>query len=396
MKIFKMALLGLLIISVYAQGAKWKKIKPLKAYPGSAYNLKENVAYMEIRRYPTRKSKKASETWALYRKSLKSYSEDIIIKFKGLTPKYSQNADMNFHGNAFFIDTEGKMFQMDMKKDIISLLGEIDTPVEVQLVLWLTAGTEGQYYRKVAKGYETKVSYLLKGCMYGQDINLINNNIDFNNAKFSLFRKGCKNRKHTRFIINKKISYEYYSAISIDRKGNLYVIGKVEKNKNTDRIGFYVLDKYNNNGKKLWSRELNGVGYIIDPKIVTEDYTVYISGDEGLVAKYSFTGKKQSLSKGDRSIFGKKTDKKAIKKQKYLPEGLPDPKNGIEATINAYVKDKKNNVYVVGNEVFYPSGSPDEVPEGECGNVETISGALIAKLNSNGETVWAKVIDWNE
>ena len=64
-----MALLGLLIISVYAQGAKWKKIKPLKAYPGSAYNLKENVAYMEIRRYPTRKSKKASETWALYRRS---------------------------------------------------------------------------------------------------------------------------------------------------------------------------------------------------------------------------------------------------------------------------------------------------------------------------------------
>jgi len=51
---------------------------------------------------------------------------------------------------------------------------------------------------------------------------------------------------------------------------------------------------------------------------------------------------------------------------------------------------------VVGSEVFYPSGSPDEVPSGQCGMVEQVHGALIAKLNSKGKTVWAKVIDRND
>ena len=61
-----------------------------------------------------------------------------------------------------------------------------------------------------------------------------------------------------------------------------------------------------------------------------------------------------------------------------------------------YVKDKKGNIYIVGSEVFYPSGSPDEVPDGECGNVEEVLGAVVAKLDSKGKTVWAKVIDRND
>lgn len=81
---------------------------------------------------------------------------------------------------------------------------------------------------------------------------------------------------------------------------------------------------------------------------------------------------------------------------KYFPEGLPNKKEATDFYLSDYAKDNKGNIYIVGSEVFYPSGSPDEVPSGQCGNVEQVFGALIAKLNSKGKTVWAKVIDRND
>ena len=43
---------------VHAKGAKWQKLKAIDTYSASAYHLKENVAYMEIRWYATKKGKK--------------------------------------------------------------------------------------------------------------------------------------------------------------------------------------------------------------------------------------------------------------------------------------------------------------------------------------------------
>ncbi len=400
--IFKMVLLLLMISGLQARNGKWQKLEPLKSYPGSAYNLKENVAYMEIRRYSTKKSKNASETLALYRKPLKSYSEDIIAKFKALTPKYLKNADLGSYGNAFFIDTKGKMFQMDMKKDIISLLGEIDTLAEVQLVLWLNHEKYGKYYKKIVKGYTVKTSEPLAECTsLSRVVQIEKSGKYIYTSSSTLLRKGCKKRKHTQFVSNKKINYEYYSAIAMDSKGNLYVIGEVGKNKDFDSSRFSVLEKYSGKGKKLWSRKLKDYA----ANVAVSGKYVYIFTDDKLQVKYTLDGKKKSSvnateatidKKRNISIFGKKIEKKILKQGKYLPEGLPNKKEILDAHIADYVMDRRNNVYVVGSEVFYPSGSPDEVPNGECGNTEQIHGALIAKLDSKGETVWAKVIDRDE
>ncbi|WP_041672759.1 hypothetical protein [Sulfurovum sp. NBC37-1] len=37
--------------------------------------------------------------------------------------------------------------------DVIGYMGEIDTPAEAQLILWLHSKHEGKQYRKTSKGY---------------------------------------------------------------------------------------------------------------------------------------------------------------------------------------------------------------------------------------------------
>ena len=403
MKIFKIVLLVLLLTGIHAKAAKWKKLKPLDAYKGTAYNLKENVAYMEIRWYASKKSKKVNKTLVLYRKSLKSYPADVIAKFEALRPKYSTKADIGAAGNAFFIDVNGKMFQMDMRRDVVSLLDKIDTPAEVQLILNFGHEEYGKFYKKTAKGYKVKTSEPLGGCTSISRVQRIDKAGNFSNdrASSTLLRKGCKKRKHTRFVSNKKISYEYYSAIDIDKKGNLYVLGAVKKNKDFNGLTFSVLEKYGANGKRLWSKKFKDY----TSNIAVVDKSIYLFEDKKLTAKYTLNGKKKSSNnasefvidkKGNISIYGKKVEQRVINDKKYFPEGLPNKKEAIDFQAYDYIKDQSGNVFIVGSEVFYPSGSPDEVPSGQCGMVEQVHGALIAKLNSKGKTVWAKVIDRND
>lgn len=179
----------------------------------------------------------------------------------------------------------------------------------------------------------------------------------------------------------------------MDGKENLYVVGEVTKNRDLDSSRFYVLEKYSTKGKRLWSKKLKG--YATNIAVINK--SVYVFDYEKLQARCTFTGKRKSLAKksdvmtdkkGNISIFGQKIEKKTVKSGKYLPEGLPNKEEKIDAYIEDYATDKRSNIYLIGSEVFYPSG--------ECGNVEEVKGALIAKLNSKGKTVWAKVIDRNE
>ncbi|BAF72973.1 hypothetical protein [Sulfurovum sp. NBC37-1] len=390
MKILKIVLLGLLIISVNAQGAKWQKLKPLNAYKGNAYHLKENVAYMEIRWYATKKGKKITETLKLYRKPLESYPEDTILKFRSLKPKYSNNADIGWSGNAFFIDTEGKMFQMDMRKDIMSLLGKIDKPAEVELILYLNNAEGKHYFKKTSKGYRVKTVEKLKGCTSKVGQGMVNRSGKYTDEfRYNLQRKGCKKRKHTKFIHNKKVNYQSYDKIVLDDKGNIYVLGSVIKSKLSDEYNsFYVLEKYTNNGKRVWSKKLKGY----PTSLVVKNSLVYVFNDKKLKVTYRLNGKKSSFGK----VVAVSQKEKNIYEKKYSPEGLPNKKEATDFYLSDYAKDNKGNIYIVGSEVFYPSGSPDDVPSGECGNVEEVHGALIAKLNSKGKTVWAKVIDRND
>ena len=202
--------MALLLTGVQAKAAKWQKLKPLETYPASAYTLGKSVGYMEIRGYKTKKSKKAYKVLPLYTIPLKSYSQDIIQRFKSLKPKHTQKSNMHAftYGNAFFINKKGKMFQMDMKEDVIGLLGKVDTPAELQLVLKLSYYNQGQYYRSTAKGYEVKIFEHIKGCVNLKRTVLVDENGNVSNKELSYFRKGCKNRKHTQFVSNKKISYK--------------------------------------------------------------------------------------------------------------------------------------------------------------------------------------------
>ena len=390
MKLLKLVFLLLLMTGVYAKGSKWQKLKSLDRYPGSAYHLKENVAYMEIRWYSTNKGKKPTKTLKLYRKPLESYPDEIVSKFRLLKPKYSNSADISGFGNAFFIDTKGKMYQMDMKKDIISLLGTIDRLAEVELVLYLNYVEGRHYFKKTSKGYRVKIVQSLKECTgMVQQGNVDTSGKYTYKFRYNLQRKGCKKRKHTRFIHNKKVNYQSYIKIVLDEKGNLYVLGKVKKSKFDDNYNvFYVLEKYNGRGRRIWSK-----------KLATDEFdglsvrggSIYLLNNKKTKAVFSFNGKKKSLK--NTNIIKAAND---VTHVKYFPEGLPNKKEAIDFYLSDYVKDKEGSIYIVGSEVFYPSVSPDKVPEGECGNVEEVLGALVAKLDSKGKTVWAKVIDRND
>ena len=320
---------------------------------------------------------------------MESYPKEIIFKFRSLKPKYSNDADISGFGNAFFIDTKGKMYQMDMRKDIISLLGKIDRPAEVELVLYLNYVEGRHYFKKRSKGYKVKIVQSLKDCTgMVQQGNVDTSGKYTYKSRYNLLRKGCKKRNHTRFVHNKKVNYQSYDKTALDENGNLYIFGEVKKSKLIDKYeSFYVLEKYSARGKKVWSR--NTIGYA--EKLLVTGGSVYILDDKKTIAAFSLNGKKRSLKKID---IVKAT--KDVINVKYFPEGLPNKKEAIDFYLSDYVKDKKGNIYIVGSEVFYPSGSPAEVPDGECGNVEEVLGAVVAKLDSKGKTVWAKVIDRND
>ena len=183
MKIFKIALLILLTTQTEAQNSKWSKLKSIKAYPPTAYNLKEGVEYLELRTYhkapkEKRYSKKYRVEASMYKKPLNSFPPKLVRKFKKLTPNLSKEADIKRSGvclmfgcslyisNGFMIDSNHKLWRMNEVADIIDMLGKIDTPAELKIVLWLheTNRDANDYkhkdiYKKSAKGYTVISKY---------------------------------------------------------------------------------------------------------------------------------------------------------------------------------------------------------------------------------------------
>lgn len=177
----------LLLIQLQAKDTKWQKLKSLKEYSASDYTLKEGVEYLEIRTYSRGiEGKKYNirgyrADLTMQRKALTSFSSAKIKKFKELTPNISEQTDIRKSGfclmsgcissigNAFMIKSDGKMWRMNMVTDILEMLGEIDTPAEAKLTLWLNdthrnisdKGSLGykDKYRKIPQGYEVISQY---------------------------------------------------------------------------------------------------------------------------------------------------------------------------------------------------------------------------------------------
>ncbi len=261
--------------------AGWKTLKKIEDYPGNAYTLKESVSYMEIRLYKYKKSERANKIISLYKKPLSSYSKSMISKFKNLEKKYSNKESylqIRNNGNAFFIDTNGKMFWTDETKDIKMLLGEVDTPSELALALWLTYENGWQTYKKMSNGYQVKRTTWISECTDDSMIGTVdrNGNTEMGNNIRHIIRKKCKKRKHTQFINHKIVDYESYNTIAMDENDNLYVTGYVNYNKTYHSEGYSVLDKYNSSGKQIWSKKVAGFSNV---KVVND--FVYLISKKG-------------------------------------------------------------------------------------------------------------------
>ena len=380
--------MGLVFAISIAQGAGWQKFKPLDAYSGRDDNLGKNVAYMEIRFYKSPKSNDVYKTFQRYKKPLSSYSQETIAKFKALPQRHS-NSYLRFrnNGNIFFINTKGKMFWTDEPKDMKAILGKIDTPAELALTLWLNYENSWQSYKHAPHGYKIKRATSISKCIVDTTVGSVDENGNYNMGDDirHIVRKKCKKRNHTQFVNHKKIDYESYNRIEMDDKGNLYVLGYVNKDKTYHSDSYSVLDKYTSQGKLLWSKKLRGNSYFIQ----LVNHFVYVIDNDKIKEKYTFNGKRTSFKKGE--IVIKKLERKSIK---YTLQVLPSEKKNIKLSAVDHVVDKKGNVYVVGAEIFYPNGVPDGFEM--CGNNGEVEGALIAKLNSKGRTVWVRVIDGDD
>jgi hypothetical protein len=258
------------------------------------------------------------------------------------------------------------MFWSDEIKDLKSLLGEIDTPAELAMALWLEYSSDWQSYAKRSNGYQIRRVRMISKCMDDSTTGVVDrdgNHIMGNDIRH-IIRTGCSRRKATRFVTHKKIDYESYSDIAIDSDDNIYAIGYVNRDKTYHSKGYVVLDKYSSSGKLLWSRKITGV-----PNIKVVNGFAYLIENGKTTVKYTSRGKRVSFAPIKMTVTPRET-------QRVSPtlQVLSDEKKNIEISIVSHVVGKKGSIYVVGAEIFYPSGIPDG--SAMCGN--------------NGQVLWCR------
>jgi len=175
-KIVAIMFFCLLAVSFQAESNQWYPLKYVEDYGPKDFNLKNNVAYLEIRQYQVNdrnKLKKRSykTILSLYRAPLKSFNPSQIKKFHNLAPDLSdrgnirkstlenQGVGCHYRYNGFLIDNNGKMYRMNTIEEVIGLLGNIDTAAEAQTVLWLYDKVSGNSYCKSSRGYDILMEY---------------------------------------------------------------------------------------------------------------------------------------------------------------------------------------------------------------------------------------------
>ena len=162
--------------------SNWHKLKMLKEYDATDFNLKEGVEYLEIRIYTKGQqkqnySKKYQVAVRMYRTPLDSFGSKMVKEFKNIEPNFSNETNIkkrgfclmagctHILGNGMMIDSKKKMWSMNTTDDIIDMIGEVDTPAEAKLIVWLKDKNmrelEGDIYkyRKVSNGYEISNEY---------------------------------------------------------------------------------------------------------------------------------------------------------------------------------------------------------------------------------------------
>jgi len=175
MQILKIILLTLLLTGLQAKAAKWQQLKPMQAYTKSDFHLKESVKCLEFKvcKADVKRKKCEEKPYSVVRicpKASKHLDPKLIKRFKNLSPKASQTDNIrktilsDSIINGFSIDDKGIIWRLNEIKDIIDILGKIDTPAEAQFVLWLHGRDDGVRYRKVSGGYEVITEHQGSAC----------------------------------------------------------------------------------------------------------------------------------------------------------------------------------------------------------------------------------------
>ena len=326
------------------------------------------------------------------RVTLDSFDAKTLKQFRNLKPKYSAKANLKNKGNAFFIDDKGKMWQMDMIEDVISLLGEIDTPAEAQFVLWLHQNRNAKVYSKTSSGYKMLVE-VYKGKKCHLDEVLVSRKGKLTSKRS---KRKCQKRAKKEMIKNRYIKYERVTDIVIDKKENIYLLGMAADTR-SENASVVTLDKYNRNGKKIWQRIIRD-GYTANAEKLALDskylYLIKNSYGPDFILKYSTSGELISEKAYDGSskkhfeAILKRSNKNKLKKAPYYRD-----KTNNYIYFAKQVHSKNGNTYAVGGENETIPQDPENIPVGECGNADELHGALIVKFDKRGNQVWSKLID---
>jgi len=163
----------------------WVKLKPLETYPHSAFKLKKGIEYLEVRQYDSDKYKginkeKYRVRFPIYRTPLNVFNPKLTRQFRHIPPNISKETNIKrlsicatgecktTIGNGFYIGSNGRMGYMNEIDDVVSFLGTIDTPAEIQFVLWMNNKENAKYYRKTQRGYEVIIDYVNNVANFGK------------------------------------------------------------------------------------------------------------------------------------------------------------------------------------------------------------------------------------
>ena len=390
MKIFKIVLLVFVMTGLYAKEMKWHASETVQMYAfdqSRVFNLKDHVKYLKIQWEENGKN----EYMTIKRVTLDSFDAGTVKQFRNLKPKYSAKANLKNKGNAFFIDDKGKMWQMDMIEDVISLLGDIDTPAEAQLVLWLHQNRNAKVYSKISNGYKMLVE-VYKGGKCHLDEVLVSKKGKLTSKRS---KRKCQKIAKKQKIKNRYIKYIQFTDIVIDKKENIYLLGRATDTR-SDNADVVTLDKYNRNGKKIWQRIIRDSYTALAENLALDSKYIYLikDTDTDLILQYSKEGKLISEkvydgnNKKNFEAIVKHSNTNKLKKAPYYRD-----KNNNEIYFAKQVRSKNGNTYAVGEEIETIPQDPENIPVGGCGMSDTLHGALIVKFDQRGDQVWSKLID---
>lgn len=390
MKIFKIVLLVLVMTGLYAKETKWHASETIQMYTlaqSRVFHLKDHVKYLKIQWEENGKNKYMT----IRRVTLDDFDARTVKQFRNLRPKYGKNANMKNKGNAFFIDDKGKMWQMDMIEDVISLLGDIDTPAEAQLVLWLHQNRNAKVYSKTSSGYKMLVE-VYKGKKCSLDEVLVGKK-----GKLTLKRskRKCQKIAKKQKIKNRYIKYIKFTDIVIDKKENIYLLGMATDTR-SDNADVVTLDKYNRNGKKIWQRIIRDGNSAGAENLALDSKYIYLIKDSAtdMILQYSKEGKLISekvydgRNKKHFEAIVKRSNRNKLKKAPYYRN-----KSAHEIYFAKQVRSKNGNVYAVGEEIEEIPQKPENISVGECGMGDELHGALIVKFDKRSDQIWSKLID---